>query len=170
MVPHPNEAPHCDSAIADPSELWPPDREFADVAVVGVTDPDGEAITITIDSIHQDEATWAPSAGAGRTVPDAMGVGIDTASLRAERNGNPDTPGAGRVYHIAFTADDGRGGSCSATVVVCVPHDMGVGRDCVDGGPLFDSTLGAACGLGFELAFLLPALKWLRGRGRLRVG
>jgi hypothetical protein len=165
-----NAPPDCSSATAEPDEVWPPNHKFADVSVVGVEDPDGDLVTITIDSIDQDEVPWAPSAGAGSTMPDAMGVGTDIASVRAERNGNRNTPGDGRVYHIAFTADDGQGGSCSDTVTVCVPHDRGHGRRCVDGGPLFDSTLGPACGLGFELAFLLPPLMGLHRKRRLRAG
>jgi hypothetical protein len=164
----PNEAPDCNAAAADPAELWAANHEFEDVEVVGVTDPDGDPITITIASLHQDEATWVVSGGGGTTVPDGMGVGTDTASVRAERNGNPSTPGDGRVYHIAFTADDDRGGSCSGTVTVCVPHDRGATTDCVDGGPLFDSTLGRPCGIGFELALLLPGLMWVHRRRRMR--
>jgi hypothetical protein len=161
-----NLPPVCTDAFADPEELWPPNHTFADVGVVGVTDPDDDPITITIDAIRQDEPVWAPASGAGRTAPDGMGVGTETASVRAERNGNPNTPGDGRFYHITFTADDGQGGSCSGEVTACVPHDEGGGADCVDGGPLFDSSSAAACGIGFELAFLLPPLMWAYGRRR----
>jgi hypothetical protein len=58
--------------------------------------------------------------------------------VRAERAGG----GNGRVYHIFFTASDGNGGSCSGIVNVGVPHDLGRGRVPVDGGALYDSTLG----------------------------
>jgi cysteine-rich repeat protein len=70
------------------------------------------------------------------TCRDAAGVGTSTASVRAER----DEAGDGRVYHITFRADDGRGGQCTGTVTVCVPPDMSAGASCVDQGPIANST------------------------------
>jgi hypothetical protein len=74
---------------------------------------------------------------------------------------------------VSFYADDGVGGACSGEVTVCVPHDKRPGHACVDEGALFDSTDDGGephrrgpCGLGFELAFLLPALMWLNRRRR----
>ncbi len=134
-----NNDPICDDAVADPGELWPPNHKFEDVSVVGVTDPDGDVVTITITALAQDEPL--EGLGDGNTCPDADGVGTDIASVRAERSGTRQTPGDGRVYHISFAADDGRGGECSGTVTVCVSHDQGRGNTCVDGGPVFDSTV-----------------------------
>jgi hypothetical protein len=134
-----NEPPDCDAASAEPTELWPPDHKFEDVSVVGVTDPDGDPVTITITGIAQDEPL--EGLGDGDTCPDADGVGTGIASVRAERSGTKKTPGDGRVYHIGFTADDGQGGSCDGVVTVCVPHDQRQGHVCVDQGPIFDSTV-----------------------------
>ena len=67
--------------------------------------------------------------------PDAMGVGSDTALVRAERSKHGD----GRVYHVAFTASDGKGGACTGVVLICAPHDQRPGHACIDGGALFDS-------------------------------
>jgi len=54
--------------------------------------------------------------------PDAVsGPQPNQVFLRAERLGK----GSGRVYVIAFSASDGRGGSCSGTVTVRVPHENG---------------------------------------------
>ncbi len=134
-----NEPPDCSNAAADPDELWPPNHKFNAISVVGVTDPDGDAVMITIDSIFQDEPT--DTFGDGNFTPDGQGVGTATAEVRAERSGTKKVPGDGRVYHIGFTADDGQGAECSENVTVCVPHDQGNGSVCVDGGALFDSTL-----------------------------
>ncbi len=134
-----NEPPDCTAAAPDPDELWPPNHKFHDVSIVGVTDPDGDPVTITITGIAQDEPL--EGLGDGNTCPDADGVGTDIAVVRAERSGTKTTPGDGRVYHISFTAEDGQGGECSETVTVCVPHDQRPGHVCVDQGPLFDSTV-----------------------------
>ena len=133
-----NLPPDCSGAAATPSMLWPPNHQFVTVSVVGVRDPDGDPVAITITGITQDEPL--NGGGSGNTCSDATGVGTATASLRAEREGTGD----GRVYHINFAADDGRGGRCTGTVTVCVPHDQGHGRMCVDQGPLVDST-GPTC-------------------------
>ena len=134
-----NEPPVCSAAAASIETLWPPNHKFVAIDVLGVTDPDGDATTITVDSIFQDEPT--DTFGDGKFTPDGQVVDTDTAEVRAERSGTKKVPGDGRVYHIGFTADDGNGAECSGTVTVCVPHDQGESSVCVDGGPLFDSTL-----------------------------
>lgn len=73
--------------------------------------------------------------GSGNTCLDAAGVGTAIPVLRAERAGKGD----GRVYRVAFTADDGRGGQCTGTVRVCVPHDQR-GQACGDQGAAVDAT------------------------------
>jgi len=60
---------------------------------------------------------------------------MSRAMLRAARNGTGD----GRVYHVGFLADDGRGGQCQGNVTVCVPLDQGPGKRCVDQGSLVNS-------------------------------
>ena len=70
----------------------------------------------------------------GHTTPDAV---LAPLQVRAERSGQGD----GRVYHVSFRGTDGRGGSCAATLRVCVPHDQNSpGGACGDGGPRYDST------------------------------
>jgi hypothetical protein len=136
-----NKDPICDDAFADSDELWPPNHNFREVGVLGVVDPDGDPVTITITSISQDEPL--NGFGDGNTCPDGAGVGTGTASVRAERSGTRKVPGDGRVYHIGFNADDGRNGSCDGVVTVCVPHDQSQGHVCVDQGPIFDSIVCA---------------------------
>lgn len=136
-----NEMPDCSAATPSVDVIWPPNHKFVPVNILGVTDTDADEVSITIDSISQDEPVKEKGTGSGNTCPDAMGVGTDTGHVRAERAGSPKVPGDGRVYHIAFTADDGQGGTCTGEVLVCVPHDQGQGIGCVDQGPLFDSTV-----------------------------
>lgn len=128
-----NVPPDCSGAAADEEELWPPNHKFESVGVVGVVDPDGDPVTLTIVGVTQDEPT--DSTGDGSTCPDAGALGDSTVALRRERSGTGD----GRVYHVRFRADDGRGGVCESEVVVCVPHNRN--DVCVDQGPLFGSTI-----------------------------
>ena len=128
-----NAPPDCSAAVAAPRRLWPPNHQFVDVSITGVTDPDGDGVAaLTITGITQDETPIGSSGG--QVCPAVTGVGTATASLCAERNGGGD----GRVYHISFRATDGRGDQCTGEVTVCVPHDEAPG-DCGDQGPVFDA-------------------------------
>jgi hypothetical protein len=147
-----NSPPDCGKARAMTEQLWPPNHKLAPVVITGVTDPDHDPVTITVTGVTQDEPL--NELGDGNTCPDA--VLIDgAAQVRAERSGK----GNGRVYVVAFTADDGQGGVCNGSVKVCVPHDESAappasGRDpdalrppswenveeaCVDDGQSFNS-------------------------------
>src|SRR5882762_4968364 len=85
------------------------------ITLDGATDPDGKPVTLTVDGVTQDE----PVVGSGdNTSPDAVDQGDGQLRVRAERNPHGD----GRVYRIAFTASDGKGGSCSGTATVSVPR------------------------------------------------
>lgn len=128
-----NRPPDCGSAFAAPAEVWPPNGRFVPVAIRGVTDPEGERVALSVSGIRQDEPLTKPGAA------DATGVGSPAARVRADRAGSGD----GRVYAIRFEARDAQGAVCAGTVTVCVPHDRGKRRRCVDGGPLFDATAGA---------------------------
>jgi hypothetical protein len=125
-----NRPPDCSEAVASIGEIWPPDHRFVPVGIAGLRDPDGDPLTVRIDSVFQDE----PVAAAGFS-PDAIGVGTSAVAVRAERDGS----GNGRVYHLRFMAADGQGGTCSGEVLTGVAKDLGGGAP-VDDGPLFDST------------------------------
>ena len=127
-----SEVPVCTAASATPATVWPPNGKFVPVLIVGVTDPDGDALTFSILSIHQDEA---PS-DAG----DATGVGSAEASVRAERNGK----GNGRMYYISFSATDAFGASCSGAVTVGVAHNQA--KPAIGDGPQFNSAGGGGGG------------------------
>ncbi len=133
-----NLAPDCSAAYPSEDLLWPPNHRLVAIDVMGITDPDGDPITINIEGIHQDEPT--DTRGDGHFAPDGFGVGTATAEVRAERAGSKKIPGDGRVYHINYSATDPFGAACFGAVAVGVPHDRGKGSVPVDGGPLYDST------------------------------
>jgi hypothetical protein len=138
----PNQPPVCTNATPSVSLLWPPNHQWVPITINGVTDPNGDPITITITQIAQDEPI--NGLGDGDTAPDGSGIGTSTANVRAERAGTPKVPGDGRVYHISFSASDGNGGTCTGAVTVGVPHDQSPQRrNPVDGGSLFNSVTGA---------------------------
>ncbi len=149
-----NEPPDTSGAVASPSELWPPNHKMKAVIITGVSDPDGDPVTIEVTGITQDE----PVDGPGRNHdPDGGGVGTATPEVRAERDGRGD----GRVYVVSFVADDGRGGTSPGSVSVCVPHDRGNGG-CVDSGQMYDSVNG---GGAFAQKLTLGAQKARGGNG-----
>ena len=139
-TPGDNQPPDCSTAYADPGCLWPPTTQMVPINILGVTDPDGDPITVTITNITSDEATATGKGAAGpKKAPDASGVGTSQAMLSAERSGRGD----GRVYVISFTAADpaGFGFECMGTVQVNVPV-KGSSTDCpaVDSGQKYDAT------------------------------
>jgi cysteine-rich repeat protein len=132
-----NLPPDCRGAAASIDELWPPNHALVSVGIVGVTDPDGDPLIVSVIAIGQDEPI--DSTGDGATCPDGIGVGLDRVSLRSERSGQGD----GRFYHVAFQAVDRCDAVCTGEVTVTVRHDQSPKKTPGDGGPLFDSTLGA---------------------------
>jgi len=128
-----NLPPVCVHAEATIDRLWPADHQLVTNGIVGVTDPDGDRVTVKVDSVFQDEPV--DGRGDGSTAPDAF-IGPDGRfELRAERDGRGD----GRVYHVAFTASDGVA-SCTGTLHVGVPLGQGRNGRAVDGGAVYDST------------------------------
>ena len=130
-----NQSPDCSGASPSVSTIWPPNHDMINVTIQGVTDPDGDPVTINIDDIKQDEST--DGSNDGHTCPDGDGIGTSTAQVRAERSATL-LSGNGRVYTIYFTASDGRGGSCQGSVTVCVPRT--VNGSCSNDGANYDST------------------------------
>jgi hypothetical protein len=113
-APPANQPPVCEKAQATPSKLWPPNHKLVAVGIAGITDPDGDPISLEM-TVRQNE----PDRGLGRRdlTPDVMSQ-AGTLYLRAERSGH----GSGREYLITVKAEDGRGGLCETTVKVTVPH------------------------------------------------
>jgi RHS repeat-associated protein len=134
-----NLAPNCSAAKASAESLWPPKHTLAPINIADVTDPDGDAVDITIACISQDEPL--NSTGDGDTEPDASGIGASTALVRQERSGN----GNGRFYHIDFIATDAHGARCGGEVTVRV--DKSKKQLAVDDGRLYQSVPTAnVCG------------------------
>lgn len=129
-----DQPPDCSRAAASLSSLWPPNHKLVPIAIEGVTQPQNEPVIVTVTSVTQDEPI--NGLGDGDTAPDAQLQGAGRPVLiRSERSGL----GNGRLYRISFTGTDDRGGSCTGAVQVCVPHDQGRGRTCVDDGQIYDS-------------------------------
>lgn len=131
-----NSPPDCSQARAKNEMVWPPNHQMEPVVIEGVTDPDGDPVFIEVFSVTQDEPLNVE--GDGSTCADAEIVN-GQASVRAERTGDPNIPGNGRIYWLTFVATDGQGGKCKGSVRVCVPHDMGQGDSCIDDGQIYDS-------------------------------
>lgn len=126
-----NSPPVCDDVVANIDSLWPPNHKLVNVSLSGATDPDGDAITLSIVSVSQDEPT--NGLGDGDKTPDAI-ISGSSVDVRSERSGTGD----GRVYVISFNAEDSNGASCMGSVNIGVPHDK---KDtAVDNGQDFDST------------------------------
>jgi lysozyme len=124
-----NAPPDCSAVVASPNVLWPPDHTYQTITLSGLTDADGDATTLTITGVSQDEPL------SGDQSPDAAwGASSNTIQLRAERSAQGD----GRVYRIAFTGTDAAGLTCTNTVTVGVPHDQS-GAPVVDSGGTFNS-------------------------------
>lgn len=119
-----NTPPVCTAAAVSPGSIWPPNHKPVYLSLSGITDADGDPLTIKFTSVLQDEAT--NTTGDGNTTQDA---GIEENGtrvwVRAERRGDEDAVYYGRVYIVGFTATDDKVASCSGTVFVGVPHDQG---------------------------------------------
>jgi PKD repeat protein len=135
-----NTPPDCSLARPSIDTIWPPNLTMVQVDVLGVFDPDGNAVSITFDSIFQDEPVGIFPDGRLIASPQSTTGDADRAEVRAQRRSRR-RGGNGRVYHIGFTADDGRRGSCSGEVVVKVPRRSRI--EAIDDGPIYDSTVSS---------------------------
>jgi hypothetical protein len=122
--------PVCAAAVASEPVLWPPNHKLRPVTVTGVTDPEGDPLTMTVTRVTQNEPVTERGDG---KCPDATISGSHV-MLRAERS----PAGNGRLYEVQFTADDGQGGRCDGVVTVCVPRNPN--RGCTNDGQRYDST------------------------------
>jgi hypothetical protein len=129
----PNSPPDCSAVAPSTASLWPPDHTLRSVTLSGASDPDGDAVALSITGVTQDEPV--NGTGDGDTSPDAaLGPASNEVQVRAERSGTGD----GRVYRLAFTVTDGDA-SCSGVALVGVPDDRRPGGAAIDSGVSFNS-------------------------------
>ncbi len=129
-TPSPLDCDPCQQKSVSMQYLWPPNNKYTDYPVTVTVG----GVLATITGVWQDELT---KKNPGDECPDAQitgdGLGV---YLRAQRDGGEN----GRIYHLNYQATVGSE-SCTGTIPVCVPHDMGPDPVCVDGGLLYDSTV-----------------------------
>jgi hypothetical protein len=163
-----NRAPDCSQARPSVEQIWPPNHRTVPVEILGLADPDGDAVTCTITRITQDEPVRGH--GSGNTGPDGGGIGTARAWVRAERAGTTETYENGRVYEIHFRVTDAGGASCEGSVNVCVAHDRSQ-QACIDDGQTYDSTADARMHVRqypnpfnptTTIAYVLPAASTVR--------
>jgi CSLREA domain-containing protein len=129
-----NDPPVCDNVevttFNNKVNIWPSNNNLVDLKLEGATDPNGDALSYYFLQIYQDE----PLTG---VVDGTITNGCSDAEARASRDGGGD----GRVYHVTYLVDDGKGGTCTGEALIGVSHDQS-DPSSYDGGPLFNS-LGA---------------------------
>ena len=107
-----NQPPSCSGVIASPEVLSPANRDMKPISLSGATDPDGDPLSFRIDGVSQDEPITTQG---DDTTPDAQltaaGANSNQVLVRAERHPQRN----GRVYRIAYTVSDDKGGTCSRT-------------------------------------------------------
>jgi hypothetical protein len=109
VEPPSNQPPDCSAVRAVPGSLRPANGHFRTVRLAGANDPDGDAVTVTVDGVTQDETV-------GRQPDARLAASGDRVVLRLRAERLP--RGDGRVYRVAFTAADESGGECSGAVTV----------------------------------------------------
>lgn len=128
LVTETNQAPMCLEPTSQ-VRVWPPNGKMTLIPLAGnvvVHDPEGGDLTLTVESITQDEPVGMPA--------DGSGIGTGVAQVRAERSGS----GNGRVYQINYKATDSEGKSCVGFLQAGVPHDV-ADSAAVDDGQQFNS-------------------------------
>jgi hypothetical protein len=128
-------APDVTKAVASVGSLWPANNKMVKIKILGVTDKDGNAVSIKITDITSDESTAAKPAKGKSIWPDADGIGGSTATVRAECVGTD-----GRVYVISFSATDISGCWRQGHVRVVVPVS-GSDLVAIDSGQWYDATV-----------------------------
>jgi hypothetical protein len=101
---------------AQPCTIWPPDQRLHRVAVVRA----GDALSGLVPGSFKVTATSNEPMAPGDVAISADESGGLIVELRATRSG---TNAAGRLYHLAITAEDLAGNTVTTTSTCVVPHD-----------------------------------------------
>ena len=119
-----DKTPPSVACLAEPSQLWPPNRRMIPVTVATTfTDGLSGPATLTITTSESNE----PDSGAvpGDPTDDIQGFELGSSStegaLRAQRTG----AGGNRVYTLGYTGLDVADNSATCSTAVIVPHDKG---------------------------------------------
>ena len=160
-----NQNPICTDAIASPNVLEAPNRKFNQIDINGITDPDGDELSINVVSVTQDEVVknnfrnfrakfkffkkvlyqfkrTNPRPNFRQFYREKL-TEFRGPDAKIEDDGTlflkaeRDAKGDGRVYAADILVEDGNGGQCTATVNVSVPKKGNV--DAIDSGQDFDS-------------------------------
>jgi TolB protein len=127
--PIPNRPPECATVTTTNAALGN-NPGFIVTKLGGVTDPDGDTVSLNVTGVAQDE----PLTGwRDHTSPDAFKRPAADEVLVRDENSNK---GDGRVYRASFDARDGHGGQCSGAATVSVPRK---GQAINSAPPSFDS-------------------------------
>lgn len=116
------------------------DHKLNTVSIKGVTDPDGDTVTLKVTSILQNEGTKANDTSITGTwaCPDAsISSTAGQVQLAGECLNSKLATVAGRTYLIKFTATDSKGASCTGLVTVCVKPGT---TACTGATPTIDAT------------------------------
>lgn len=108
LPPPSNRPPLCTSAQAAISYGQKKEHKTATITVAGVTDPDGDSVSIKITAV-------SGSASSKEThKKQVLPTGIGSSAIQVSASGDDDDGGA---YTLTFTASDGKGGDCSGQVI-----------------------------------------------------
>ena len=109
-------------AVADPAMLWPPNHRIVPVHIdLQETDICSPIVSVRLASVSSSE----PESAAEDIDEVAIGTRDTDLLLRAGRA--PEGPG--RVYELIYIARDGALLEAQASVLIRVPHDLGMTRD-----------------------------------------
>jgi hypothetical protein len=111
-----NKQPDCTTMVAKPDYLPAMTRNLSLVTLGGATEPDGEAMSMKINSVSQNQPVTGPGDSSS---PDAMRTNSpNQVLLRAEHGAS-----GGRVYRINVTVTDSKGAVCTVIRKVYSPRN-----------------------------------------------